>query len=154
MSNHATKMWTEIAALIERLLRSRSPDIEHVSSVLGAGLQLERRGSTYDFYKGALNVGPFREADFRRRHDGQAALLNLAADLEARVPEDAGALVFFGPRGSLHVLPEVPPEGIVIQTFDFRGARVSVAFTARSHILHGVTLAWGEPARTAAPNTK
>lgn len=154
MSNHATNMWTEIAALIETLLRSRSPDVEHVSSVLDAELQLERRGTTYDFYRGAVNAGPFREADFRLRRDGRAALLNLAADLQVRVPEDTDALALFGPRSDLQIIPEVSPEGIVIQTFDFRGARVSLAFTTKSHILHGVTLAWGETARTPAPHAK
>ncbi len=146
MSNHVTTdMWTEIVELIEKLLRPRSPAVEHVSDVLGAELELQRHGTTYDFYKGAASVAPFRQADFRLRRDGQAALLNLAVEPGARVPEDREALALFGPPCDLQVVPEVPPEGVAIQTFDFRGARVSLAFTTKSHLLHGVTLAWGDP---------
>lgn len=148
MSNHTRiDMWTEIIELIEKLVRARTPSVKHVSEALGVELEPARRGPSYSFYVGQLQVGPFREADFRLREDGAAALLNLTADLSAGIPEDREVLGLFGPQRTVDVVPEVPPEGIFIETFQFRGARVSLAFTTKTRRLHGVSIRWGADAQ-------
>lgn len=142
MRNDAsTDMWPEIIAIIEKLLRVRPPTRASVDEALEVMLAPLQRSTSFDVYAAAIAEGPFGAVEFRKSHDGARAKMHLTPRAGVAVVEDAEGMRFFGERSQLDIV-ESGREGAVVQEFEFRGARVSLAFGKRSRVLEGVTIDW------------
>jgi hypothetical protein len=134
-------MWPEIVEIVEKLLRVRPPTRESVGEALDVTMAAALRSASFDLFSSAIADGPFGAVEFRRSHDGARAKLHLTPRAGVKVVEDAAAMELFGPRSQLDIV-ESGREGIVVQEFAFRGARVSLAFSKKSRVLEGVTINW------------
>lgn len=150
----STSMWPDVINAIEQLLRTRRPELDELERMLETSLDLARTSSWWEFFRGQAGAGPFAEIDFRRREDGGEALLNLTMTPDYELVEDNEIILrHFGMAAELDIIPEAAPEGVVSQTYEFRGAQVTLQFATTSRRLIGVTIAWDQRKQGKPPST-
>ena len=137
-------MWPDVIKTIERLRLSRERvlSVEYFNRMLGICLEKIKEGPSFATWSGVIPDGPFSDVLLKMAHNRRFVILALDIHPNEIVTENKAAISSFGKMSFDEIIPGVPPEGVHQQTYELKGARVTLAFTTRSRRLMNVVMNW------------
>ena len=136
-------MSSEIAALVDRIVKISTPSSGDVQRALGVTLQRTETTGDMDYFAGAFGAGPFDSVDLRINHASKLGILVLRARATEPTPRSKVPLDGYG-QASPIVNPHVPPEGTTSYVFHVKGVELTFQFTTKTEILRLVSFKWPE----------
>jgi hypothetical protein len=132
--------------LVERLVQVRPLAAERFAALLGAPLKAGDSNPFWQGYTFALAEGPFASGELRLDTDGSGALLMLKPRDPPGLGEADVDRAAFGPPLRIRPNPDIPPDGVITETYQKGQVQVALQWTSRTERLRGLVLEWPAPA--------
>lgn len=131
--------------LVDRLVQPGALSAARFADLLGTALTPGEANPYWQTYTFTLAAGPFSGGELRTNTAGTGALLILEPRDPAGLGREDVDRAALGTRLSIEPNPDVPPEGLITETFQQGKVQVALQWTTRSRRLHSLVLEWPAP---------
>ncbi len=139
-----------LTQLVNDLVQPKTLSPERFAALLGTPLTPSEANPYWQGYTFTLPDGAFTGGELRLNTDRAGALLIFEPRDPPGLSREEVDRADLGPVLAVRPNPEIPPEGLITESFQKNGVQVALQWTAHSRRLHSLVLEWA-PSREATP---
>lgn len=134
-----------INRLVEQLIHIEALEVSRIEDALGYKLIETEQTPASTFYEFDLKDSVLDRGEVRLAKSGEWAKIILQPPEDTEIMEDDLDLDHWGEIVYLNIYPDVPPEGLIANTYESEGVLVTFKFHEESRKLYTVVVEWSEP---------
>jgi hypothetical protein len=134
-----------LTQLVDELVRAKPLAPERFAALLGTPLTPGEANPFWQRYSFTLSVGAFTGGELRLNTERDGALLILEPRDPPGLRREEVDRADLGPVLAVRPNPEIPPEGLITESFQKNGVQVALQWTAQSRRLYSLVLEWAAP---------
>jgi hypothetical protein len=142
MTQDASFTLANVDKLVRELVMPRRTDLNHFEQCLGLRLRPDQTIGNWSHYVHVPEKSLIQRVALAQTVDSTCTRLTLTFMLADALRRDDALMANYGKPLDVRAAPRVPPEGVLITSYNLDIAQVKFSFSSKTQRLHSVAIEW------------